>query len=365
MATDSFLPRWDGISRFLDGLLPDLAKKFEVTILAPKFEGKEKEYKNIKLIRFPLFKKQFGDIYFAKPNFKTIKKAVNNSDIIFSQTLGPIGYKTVKYARKKKKKIISYVHSIEWELASRAVKHFKTIIRILVKERAKKYYKKSDLLLVPSKQVEDILEQNKIKTKKKMVTLGVDTNYFVPSANKKQAKKKIGLNPEDTIIGFTGRIAREKDIPTLVRAYKKTKRNHTKTKLLIVGTGLLEEIEKNKDIICAGMQNDVAKYLQAMDIYVMPSLTETSSLSTMEAMSTGCAIIATPVGIIPEYIINKASGLIFPRENSDILAEKINMLLDDEKFRKKLGSNARKTILERYKWADTTKEIIKLIEDLT
>ena len=133
---------------------------------------------------------------------------------------------------------------------------------------------------------------------------------------------------------------------------------------MIVGAGLTEELPKYKNIIYAGSQNNIVPYLQAMDIYVMPSLTETSSLSTMEAMSTGLAVIATPVGMIPEYIINRASGLIFPRGSVEILTEKLTYLLEHDSFRKKLGGNARQTILERYQWKQTVQKINDIMASL-
>ena len=196
------------------------------------------------------------------------------------------------------------------------------------------------------------------------MTLGVDTDYFIPPASKSTAKKKIEINPEFKVIGFTGRVAREKDLPTLISAFQNARKKFSDTKLLIVGAGLTEELPKYKNIIYAGSQNNIVPYLQAMDIYVMPSLTETSSLSTMEAMSTGLAVIATPVGMIPEYIINRASGLIFPRGSVEILTEKLTYLLEHDSFRKKLGGNARQTILERYQWKQTVQKINDIMASL-
>jgi len=150
IATDCFLPRWDGISRFLDLMLPELAKKFEVTVLAPEFEGQAPEYKGTKIIKFPLSKIKLGGLDLARPDKRTIKKEVKKTDILFVQMIAPIGMKAIKYATKFKKPIINYNHTIEWELAERLAKRFKKIIGIIVKLLARKYYNKSSLLLVPS-----------------------------------------------------------------------------------------------------------------------------------------------------------------------------------------------------------------------
>ncbi|MEM4264039.1 MAG: glycosyltransferase family 4 protein [Candidatus Woesearchaeota archaeon] len=166
ITTDCFLPRWDGVARFLSELLPSLKNHFDITVIAPKFSGKFQKIPGIKIIRMPLMKIRFGDIYFSRLNFKEVRKHAEKADIIFNQTIGPIGIAAIMAADKLKKQIISYVHSIEWELSAKAVKHFKSITELAVKLIARRLYNKCNLLLLPSKIVEDILTENKITTKK-------------------------------------------------------------------------------------------------------------------------------------------------------------------------------------------------------
>ena len=84
-----------------------------------------------------------------------------------------------------------------------------------------------------------------------------------------------------------------------------------------------------KNIILTGSKDNVVPYLQAMDIYVLPSLTETTSISTLEAMSCGLPVVVTPVGYVKNYIHDGKNGLFFPKKNSGILARKINELIKD------------------------------------
>ena len=162
--------------------------------------------------------------------------------------------------------------------------------------------------------------------------------------------------------GFCGRIGREKDLPTLVKAFKKARHHQKNLLLLIVGTGIEEEVGKDIHIIVTGSVNNVVPYLQAMDIFVLPSLTETSSLATMEAMSVGLPIVATPVGNIREYIEDGKNGLIFPRGDARSLYEKLEILLADEKLRANLGREARRTIKTKYQWVITAKKIRLILE---
>ncbi|MFC1774715.1 glycosyltransferase family 4 protein [Nanoarchaeota archaeon] len=361
ITSDCFLPRWDGIARFLDELLPELKGTFKITVLAPDF-GKIKRIKGIKYIRFPTIQMQFGDIYFTKFNYRKIKSIVEKQDIVFNQTIGPIGMSALTAASRLNKPIIQYVHSIDWELASKGVKRFQKLVLHAVKYLARHFHNKSSLLLVPSRAVEDKISENKITSEKKLLPLGVNTKYFSPK-NLNKSKKKLGIHPDTFIIGFVGRIGREKDLGTLYKAFKKIKKTH-KCKLLIVGEGLTDEIPKDTDVILAGSQLDVRPYLNAMDVFVLPSLTETSSLATMEAMACGLPVIVTPVGNIPEYVQDGHNGLIFSRKDVDALIERIHKLIDDPELRKVMGKNARKTIVKNYPWHRTVKRIKKVLLDI-
>ncbi len=351
ITTDCFLPRWDGIARFLSQITPEL-KEYKITIIAPDFEGRKRKDK---VIRIPLMKKSFGDITFSKFHYKEIKKEAENNDIVFNHTIGPIGICTILAARKLGKPIISYIHSIDWELTSKGVKYFKTITKYIVRKLAIHLYNKCNLLLVPSNQVEDILTYYGVKTKKTILKLGVKTNKFIPAQKRKQKK---------FIIGFCGRLGREKDIETLYSAFKILQEKHKNLLLLIVGTGIeyYDKLKKDKNVLMTGAKDNVVPYLQAMDVYVLPSLTETTSLSTMEAMSCGIPVITTPVGSIPEYVQDGFNGFLFPRKDPKTLSEKIEILINNPKLRKKLGENARKTIIKHHKLDNTIKEIKNVLK---
>lgn len=361
VTTDSFLPRWDGISRFLAIILLNLRKKFEITVASPEFRGRLKKVEGIDIIRFPLVKIRFGDIYFAIP--KKMKQLIKDSDVVFNQTIGPIGKSAIKNARRQGKPVVSYVHSIEWELASKSVKRFKKFVEWWIKRRARKLYNKCSLILVPSKEVKNILTRIGITTKKEIVKLGVNTDRFVPAQDKFAVRKKLNIPLNKTIIGFCGRIGREKDLPTLYSAFKKVLERTENILLLIVGEGVdIREMKRDKNVILAGSVNDVVPYLQAMDIYVLPSLTETSSLSTMEAMSCALPVVVTPVGSIKEYVVDGENGFIFPPGEVNVLVQKILRLIRSEELRKRLGISARETIVGKYNWKRTVDEIEKVLK---
>ncbi len=364
ITTDCFLPRWDGIARFLKEVLPFLTKEFQVTVACPEFPGKLPDIPDVHIHRYPLLQVRFGDIYFAWVSSTSIAHLVERADIVFNQTLGPIGQAAIKAAKRHDVPLVSFVHSIDWELASRAVKYGKFLVEIMVKMLAKHKYNKCDVLLTPSTGVSDLLSVHGIRTRKVVVPLGVDVQRFAPPASKTQAKRAIGIDPETRVVGFSGRIGREKDLPTLLHAFRRVQHKHPVT-LLIVGSGIEELVFKNPRIKLTGTVDNVVPYLQAMDIFVLPSLTETSSLATMEAMACGLPVIATPVGSIKEYVEDGVNGFLFPRQDVDTLVEKLNALLKSPHAREMVGAAARETIKKRATWEQTAQKILYVLHELT
>lgn len=360
ITTDSFLPRWDGVARFLSLLIPVLKKDAKVVVFAPKFEGKMPEL-GVNVIRFPLVKIKFGDIYFSSPDKKKMAEHIRDADVVFNQTIGPIGLAGIRLARKYKKPVVSFIHSIEWELAKGAVKRGKWFVKRGVRMLAKYYYNKCSLLICSSKQVADMLSANGIRARKEVIKLGVQTNVFVPSKSKSSAKAKVGILPSRLVVGYVGRLAREKDLGTLYKAFINVKKKFPKSVLLFVGGGSLDDVPKSSDIVLAGAQNDVVKYLQAMDVFVLPSLTETSSLATMEAMSCAVPVVATPVGSVPEYVRDSKTGFIFSRHDVSELEKILTMLLGKTKLRKSVGSAGRGLIQKNFSWDVAASRLVGLL----
>ena len=367
IATDNFLPRWDGISRFLSEIIPRLAKKYEITVIAPDFG--EIMIEGIRIIKIPLHDFQIGDFTPAKVKTDIIRQYVNEADVVWVQSIGSIGGTAIKEAKKLKKPIAAYVHSIEWDLVSESVRSwtaFKYLIKIIVKNIAKRLYSKCNILMVPSIDAAKTFNGANIRTIKTIVHLGVNSDKFCPAENRDEAKKKLGINPEHKVIGFCGRLGREKDLITLYRAFVQAQKKYKNTFLLIVGGGLesLKNLFDKDNMRVTGAVNNTEAYLQAMDIYVLPSLTETTSLSTMEAMSCGIAVISTKVGYVQHYIEDRHNGLFFPVRNSYVLKLKIEQLLAEDDTRKRLGDNARKTIIKSFSWNKTVEDIDKVLNEL-
>lgn len=363
IATDSYLPRWDGISRFLSEVIPYLKKEYDITVIAPDY-GKIKS--PVKLIQIPRKKRAEHGFRLAKFRPFSMVKAISKADLVFTQSVGPVSFAGFLVALLLGKKRVAFIHSIEWELVPKVVngtfwKHYSYYLLRLI---TKITYSFCNLLIMPSESVVEMFNWRKINTRKSIVNLGTDAEKFKPE-NKNDAKKKLNINTSDIVIGYHGRISPEKNLITLVRAFQRLRKKNKKAVLLIVGEGseTIKAVAK-EGIILAGNQNNVVPYLNAMDIYCQPSTTETTCLSVLEAMACQLPVITSKVGYIKDYIKNKTNGLFFEKTNSYDLFRKIEYLIEKPAERTKLGKAARKTVEENFKWSDTAEKLMRTLENV-
>lgn len=368
--TDNYLPRRDGVVTFLREILPRLKLLFDITLVCPDHVDL-KESKNITLVRIPTSKKYVADFYLPKFRPFKIAKAIIKTDIVFSQTIGPIGATGLFIAQRLGKKTVSFIHSLEWELVNKAIKNnfWKNHSPNLARWLARFLYRRCSSLIVPSDNIGDQLTWERIMTPREIIHLGTDTEKFKPldALERKKRREELGFKTTDIIIGYHGRISREKDVETLLRAFVKLRNKHKNLKLFIIGSGVPSIEKKLKDqpeTVYMKAIDNVEYYLPLMDIYCLPSLTETTSLSVLEAMSCELPVISTQVGFVKDYIKPEVTGLFFKKKDSFALAKVIEELMVKEKLMHELGLNARAMVKEKFNWDITAKKLTNFFKNM-
>ncbi len=361
IATDNYFPRIDGIARFLKEIIPELQKYFKVSVLAPDF-GQIDD--SVDIVRFPLTNIRVAGFNFAKPKLKVLTQKIRESDLVFIQSFGTIGFLSLLIAKRLKKNIVIFQHSLEWELFVKALnlKLLANFLSSIIKFFTKHIYNLADAIILPGNAMKELIDWHGIRPPKFIATLGINTNLFKPPKDKIHAKLKIGLNPKKIVIGYHGRISYEKGIIILVRTFKRLKRKFPNIELIIVGDGLLKlkKYIKSKSILLIDGKQDIVPYLQAMDIYAIPTLTETTCLSLLEAMAVGVPVIASKVGLIPEHIGNDRGLLIQP--NPFELYKAIELLINNPDLQKKFSNNALLYIQKNFSWKTTAIQIKEIFD---
>jgi len=364
LVADTYYPKVDGTLKFMEEFMKRAQDSFEISLLVPDYgthRGKKVTYIDVSKI----WKVSgYANLKLSLGNIKKIKTAIKEADLVFIQGPGMISYLSIYYARRYNKKNFFYTHTLTWELFEKFFPgFFKKPFSYLIKKLSVGLYNRCDEILVPYHELKEHLQEQGVRAEITTARLGVDIDTFNPTADKRASKEKMHLSPEKKVIGYVGRISREKNTDLLLEAFQKIEEQDN-IMLLMVGDGpekRTKELKQLKNCKVTGFVNNVQDYLKAMDVFVMPSLTETTSLATLEAMSTGLPVIATRVGFIKSYIIKNHNGMFFPRNSSAMLSAKISKLLKDRELRERLGQNARKTVAYGFSWERSINRIKRIL----
>lgn len=190
---------------------------------------------------------------------------------------------------------------------------------------------------------------------------GVDTLRFRPHAGERPALPGPDRVTADTIvIGTVGRMAAVKDHMTLIRAFVRLLETEPaareRLRLVIIGDGPLRDqavsaLREAGAASCAwlpGDRSDVPTLLQAMDIFVLPSLGEGISNTLLEAMSVGLPVVATRVGGNPELVAEGVTGRLVPAGDAGAMAAALRDYVRDAGQRSAHGAAARQRVEQHF-----------------
>lgn len=204
---------------------------------------------------------------------------------------------------------------------------------------------------------------------------GIDTQgKFNPEnidADKlKQYREKYGISDDDWVVGYTGRLVRDKGIIELVRAFHKLGENHPHMKLLLMGMfeerdalpdDVKEKILHDKSVIYTGFINEDQQYFYAMmNVYVLPSYREGFPTGTLEAQSMGIPVITTRVTGCRDAIVEGQTG-VHTEIDADDIARQIAKV-HDERLDQRWRQKARDWVVENFDEKKVWDEIEKLYQ---
>lgn len=174
----------------------------------------------------------------------------------------------------------------------------------------------------------------------------LDSSVFFPAGGAKKRPEQ--LRDASLVIGSVSVLRPEKSLPTLLDAFALIRDVRPGLKLAIVGSGPVREalVQQAADLGIASQchffpaTEDVASWLRAIDVFVLPSLSEALSNSLTEAMACACCAIASNVGGNPELVRHEQTGLLFEPGNVTDLAEQLRRATLDDSLRNRLGQDA-------------------------
>lgn len=181
---------------------------------------------------------------------------------------------------------------------------------------------------------------------------GVDTDRFQPS----EPDVPTELAGASLVIGAVSVLRPEKSLETLIDAFALVADRHPDWRLLIAGGGGHEATLRQRAaaLTAAGRCvflpscRDVAPYYRALDVFVLPSVSEAFSNALLEAMAAGITAVASSAGGNPHILRHGENGFLFPSGDSAVLAAQLEQLGTDPGLRQRLALAARREVEQRY-----------------
>lgn len=194
------------------------------------------------------------------------------------------------------------------------------------------------------------------KEKFTIIPNAIDPSEYDFELDKDAKKKELGIDPDNLNIVCVSKLRRGKGHEYLLEAFEKVFQMNENVNLLLAGDGekkseLTKQVENYKsksNIYFLGNRNDVNEILKISDIFVLATEGEGMSNAIMSAMASGLPIITTNIEVNKELIQNNDTGILIPAQNTVAIEKYILLLIQDASLRKKLRTNANKTVIKNY-----------------
>ncbi|MFB6231272.1 MAG: glycosyltransferase family 4 protein [Salinibacter sp.] len=202
---------------------------------------------------------------------------------------------------------------------------------------------------------------------------GVPLDEFrdVPDSAAQEAADELGIDSGAPVVGTVARLEEQKGITHLLNAVPAIKAKVPEMKILIVGDGTLRgELEDEArqlgvadDVIFTGERRDVARLYKLMDVKVISSVYEGTTLTVFEAMATGTPVVATTVDGVEEVIEDGRTGVLVPPKEPAPIADAVTDLLGNPDRAQRLSERAEEAVKE-YDVRTSMRRIENLYETL-
>jgi glycosyltransferase involved in cell wall biosynthesis len=188
-------------------------------------------------------------------------------------------------------------------------------------------------------------------TKLKIFPRGLDTELFHPARRDPAFFEKFGAQNGEVRLLYVGRVSREKDLDLLATAYRRLRDEGLPIQLFVVGHGpYSEEFSRSlPEAFFTGYLTgkDLAAAYASADIFVFPSTTDTFGNVIIEAQASGVPVVVSDSGGPKELVTENETGLITKSHDVDDFVRAIRTLVVDRSLRERMGSRARKSVIDR------------------
>jgi glycosyltransferase involved in cell wall biosynthesis len=382
--SDSALPVLNGVSISIDALIQELRRQgHSVHLYAPRFPGYKDPEPNT--FRFRSLESPISKGYpVAIPPFYRMLRRFREQryDVVHTHTpfmLGMVGY---RWAESHDLPIVSTYHT----LYDRYAHYFRLLPRRYVRFRLAKhtnfYYNRVNHVITPTEASFKWLRRHSVTKPVTVIPTGLPPAALV---DRSEARHRLGIAPEQRILLYVGRLAKEKNLNVLFEAAAMALHKDSSLRFWLVGDGpyrnecvvMARELGIGDRVRFVGFvdRSRVDDYYASADLFVFASITETQGLVIQEAMTHGLPAVVVAGGGASAAIEEGTTGLLTKNDPGD-LADNIQLALRDEILYTRLSDAAAKAsrangipkmttqVVEVYRQAISEHQYLPTLNDL-
>jgi 1,2-diacylglycerol 3-alpha-glucosyltransferase len=359
IAADLHWPTINGVATFSRNLAHGLAARgHEVVVIAPSQTGKpyQETDRNHTVMRttalpFPFY--QNFRISVRPQN--EVRKIIQDfePDVIHIQMMLGIGRAALGLGKKMGIPVVATNHAMPENLLDnlRLLAPFAKPIGYIMKEYGARFHNNADYVTLPTEAAIKMFGTKAEDMKVPMVAIsnGIDLTRFSPKKASPEIYERYELPTDTPIVTYVGRLDNEKHVSILLKAINRVIRE-VDAHLLVVGSGndaedlklLAQELGITDHITFTGRvsDEDLIELHRVGKIFCMPSPVELQCIAMLEAMASGLPAVAVDSGALYELCRDGENGFICETDNDEMIAEKLTLLLKDEKLRKKMAKKS-------------------------
>ncbi|AMB84381.1 glycoside hydrolase [Pseudomonas agarici] len=264
-------------------------------------------------------------------------------NVLYIATEGPLGLSALCAARRLGISVVSGFHtnfqqySNQYGLGmlTRPLTHY-----------LRWFHNRSKLTLVPSVSQRLELERRHFE-RLELLSRGVDSQLFHPAKRLNDLRESWGLTQDDIAVMYVGRLATEKNLGLLVRAFRALQTTYPQRvmKLIVVGDGPQRtSLAANlpETLFCGTQRGEaLAAHYASGDLFLFPSLTETFGNVVLEALASGLAVVAYDEAAAAQHIRHGYNGVLAMPGDEEAFCEAACWLLEGRETLRNVRLNAR------------------------
>jgi glycosyltransferase involved in cell wall biosynthesis len=330
--SESYKPYLSGVTNSIETLKKGLeGLGHKVMVFSPDYPGAQRMPE---VYRFPSLPAPYPGYRLTIPvpgkYYKELKKSGIN--IIHSHSPYQLGLLSMSYARKLKVPFVFTMHTMLGKYMHYVPLIPDRLLDLISSRYIKWFCDRCDCVVVPTEKVKQQLLSIGVKARTEVVPTGIDLSLS-DAADPSDVRQKHGIPGGAKLLLFVGRLAKEKNITFLLKAFESILSKHGDAYLLLAARGPMEnELKKvsPRNVVFAGEIHypEVLAYYAASDVFVFSSLSETQGLVLAEAMASGIPQVAVDAEGVSDVVRDGITGYLTPL-SIDAFSARVIKLLDD------------------------------------